>query len=89
MGNLTSHVREFAEGIGIHLGAQPEKSSDHRRTRRHIPSPPISPRAFRFSASRQYYFWSLEVGLLTVVECKKTTGNLVLLTFKVFAIESD
>jgi len=33
---LTAHVGKFSESVGVHLGAQTEKSSDHRRTPGHL-----------------------------------------------------
>jgi hypothetical protein len=37
-GGYTAHVGELAEGVGVHLGAQPQKSADDRRRRWH-PAP--------------------------------------------------
>lgn len=31
----TAHVGELAEGVGVHLGAQPQEGADDRRRRRH------------------------------------------------------
>lgn len=87
MGNITSHVREFAEGIGIHLGAQPQKSSDHRRTRRHLLSPLFIP--LQFLASTVFNFLILVLGTVqSNVEITMTKDSLVLLSLMIFTIES-
>lgn len=41
-GVYTAHVGELAEGVGVHLGAQPQQGADDRRRRRHLaPGSPL------------------------------------------------
>jgi hypothetical protein len=43
-GGYTAHVGELAEGVGVHLGAQPQQGADNRRRRRHLaPCSPLRP----------------------------------------------
>lgn len=59
----TAHVREFPEGIGIHLGAQSQKGSDYRCASRHFsPSPwssvcTIAYRSFTLKVEAQISFF--------------------------------
>lgn len=61
----TAHVREFAKGIGVHLSAQSQQSSDHRRTRHHLSFlcfDQISPLIFGLQL---HLFFQLFCGLIT------------------------
>jgi hypothetical protein len=35
-GGYTAHVGKLAEGVGVHLGAQPQQGTDDGRRRRHV-----------------------------------------------------
>jgi hypothetical protein len=35
-GGHTAHVGKLAEGVGVHLGAQPQQGTDDGRRRRHV-----------------------------------------------------
>lgn len=49
----TAHVGELAEGVGVHLGAQPQEGADDRRRRRHPwCSPVLSGRTARLRGER-------------------------------------